>query len=111
MKRLLLLPILTLTLSGCCAFDRYDDDRDDLPPRPRDREPLRDRLRDRDRDDDRDRDRDRDRRDEVDDRPRIGNLEWIGPSREAPPIYPSVQNLTPREPIPPRAEDPSWRNR
>jgi hypothetical protein len=97
MKRLLFLPILVLALasSGCALFDRCDnrDERDDaLPPRPKDKN------RPADRDDD-------------PDRPRIGNLEWIGPSREAPPIYPSVPNLTPRETIPPRAEDPSWRNR
>ena len=99
MKRLLLLPILAFAFTGCAVFDRCDDRDDDLPPRPRDPDRLRD--------------RDRDRRDEPDDRdpPRIGNLEWIGPSREAPPIYPSVPNMTPREPIPPRAEDPSWRNR
>lgn len=94
MKRLLLLPIFVFSLAsaGCALFDRCDDRDDALPPRPKDKDLPAD-------------------RDSDPDRPRIGNLDWIGPSREAPPIYPSVPNLTPREPIPPRAEDPSWRNR
>jgi hypothetical protein len=93
--------MMVVSALGCCGLDRYDDDYDDdcdLPPRPR----FGDRLRDRDDRDDR----------EPDDRPRFGDLRWIGPSRESPPINPSVPNLPPqRDPYPARAEDPSWRNR
>jgi hypothetical protein len=119
-----------ITANGCAICDRCDDDRDRFGDRYDRRDDSRDRDFDRSRDRDRDRDdlpprprpndrvddrvddrRDRDR-DFFDTREGPYGFRWIGPSKEAPIINPSIQNLQLQgDPIPPRAEDPSWRNR
>lgn len=87
MRRIVIAGTLLLA-AGCCGdrpWFRGDDDRPLL------------------------RDRDRDERN-MDDGP--GRFHWFGPSKDAPKINPPIPNLPPtRDPIPPRAEDPSWRNR
>ncbi len=94
MRVLSFLSFAILTITGCGTLDRMcDGDGDDLPPRPG----LRDRF-----------EREPDPRDSAGDRP---PLHWFGPSRTTP-INPPIPDLPPqREPVAPRAEDPSWRNR